>query len=149
MKQHGDSHEEGHMRSRQRIMWIRAFVLVMGASVALLAVFQPPAFAQGRVCADDVAKFCQDVKGQRGKVMQCLSEHQTELSPQCQAQVQAMEAKIREVSDACQDDVQQFCQGVKPGQRRLAQCLGKHESELSSACQAEVARMRSMRRPNR
>jgi Cysteine rich repeat len=137
------------MRSVQRIMWIRTFVVVMGASLALLAVFQPPAFAQGRVCADDVAKFCQDVKGHRAKVMQCLSEHRTELSPQCQARVQAMEAKIREVSDACQDDVQQFCQRVNPGQGRLVQCLRKHESELSSACQAEIARARSMRRSNR
>jgi Cysteine rich repeat len=123
--------------------------LTLGLIFALLAIFHLPAFAQGRICADDVTKFCQSVKGDQGKIMQCLKEHQTELSSQCQARVQAMEARMKEMSDACQSDVQQFCRDINPG-GRLAQCLKQHESKLSSTCKAELPQQaRSMRRSNR
>jgi Cysteine rich repeat len=52
---------------------------------------------------------------------------------------------MKEMSDACQSDVQQFCKDVSPGGGRLAQCLKQHESELSSTCKAELAQARPMR----
>jgi Cysteine rich repeat len=139
-----------HMPLLRKILWVPATALTLGLIFALLAIFHLPAFAQGRICADDIAKFCQSVKGEQGKIMQCLQEHQTELSSQCQARVQAMETRMKEMSDACQSDVQQFCRDINPGGGRLAQCLKQHESELSSTCKAELAQQaRSMRRSNR
>jgi Cysteine rich repeat len=107
--------------SIRRVLWVPAIAVALGLFLALLAVFHLPAFAQGRVCADDVAKVCQSVKGRRGQLMQCLKEHETELSSQCQARVQAIETRKKEVSDACQSDVQQFCKDVSPGRGNLAQ----------------------------
>jgi hypothetical protein len=121
----------------------------LGLFCVLVAIFCLPAFAQGRVCAADVAKFCQGAEGGHGKLMQCLREHQSELSSPCQARVQAMETRMREMTGACQSDVWQFCTGVNPGAGRLAQCLKQHESELSSTCKAELAQARSMRRSTR
>ena len=34
----------------------------------------------------------------------------------------------------CQQDIQQFCQGVQPGGGRIPDCLKQHESELSEGC---------------
>jgi hypothetical protein len=57
-----------------------------------------------------------------------------------------METRLKGISDACQCDVQQFCEDINPGGGRLAQCLKQHESELSSTCKAEFAQARSVRR---
>jgi Cysteine rich repeat len=116
---------------------------------ALPTVLFSPAFAQGRVCADDIAKFCQDVKGGQAKLMQCLKAHQPELSSRCQARVQTIESRMQEMREACQSDMQQFCAGVDPSGGRVARCLKRHESELSSTCKAELAQAWSRRRSTR
>ena len=137
------------MPSLRKMLLVPKTAVTLGLIFALLSMFHLPAFAQGRVCADDVAKFCQGVKGGRGKIMQCLKEHQTELSSQCQTRVQTMEMRMKEIGDVCQNDVQQFCKDINPGGGRLAQCLKQHESELSSTCKAELTQARSMRRSTR
>jgi Cysteine rich repeat len=140
---------ETHVPSARTIPLGPTAAVGWGLFFMLVAIVRLPVFAQGRVCADDVAKFCQGIEGGQGKLMQCLQEHQSELSSRCQARVQAMETRMREITDACQSDVRQFCTGVNPGAGRIAQCLKQHESELSSTCKAELAPARSMRRPTR
>jgi hypothetical protein len=34
----------------------------------------------------------------------------------------------------CSDDIQKYCSDVTPGEGRLAKCMKKHASELSSGC---------------
>jgi hypothetical protein len=138
-----------HMPSWRQILWVPTIAVALGMFFALLAIFHLPAFAQGRACADDVAKFCKGIGRGQGEVMQCLKEHQSELSSQCQARLQAMEKQLKGVSDACQSDVQRLCKDISPGGGRLAQCLKQHESELSSACKSELAEARPRRRSNR
>ena len=137
------------MPSLRKTLMFSPAAVAFGWFFALLVVLHGTAFAQGRVCADDVAKFCQGVKGRQGKLIQCLKEHQSELSSPCQARVQTMETRMKEMSGACENDIQQFCTGVNPGGGRIAQCLKQHESELSSTCKAELAHARSMRQSNR
>ncbi|HVN84960.1 MAG TPA: cysteine rich repeat-containing protein [Candidatus Binatia bacterium] len=38
-----------------------------------------------RVCANDAATFCKDVKPGDGRVRQCLKQHQAQLSAECAA----------------------------------------------------------------
>jgi hypothetical protein len=45
-------------------------------------------------------------------------------------------AKLRE---ACVDDLQRFCIGVRPGGGRLVECLSSHTPELSVACGNMIA----------
>jgi Cysteine rich repeat len=61
----------------------------------------------------------------------------------------AMETRMKEMSRACQSDIQQFCTGVNTSGGRVAQCLKQHKSELSSTCKADLAHARSMRQSNR
>jgi hypothetical protein len=141
--------EETHMPASHKILRVPTIAATLGLSFALFALFPPPAFAQGRACADDVAKFCTSVKGKPAQTTQCLKAYQSELSADCRSRLQAMEAQMKEMSKACQNDVQRFCEDVAPGEGRIAQCLRQHESELSTACKSEVAKARQRRASSR
>jgi Cysteine rich repeat len=133
------------MASWRKALSLPSVAVALGMCFVLLAILYLQAFAQARVCADDAAKFCPNAKGVQGR-MQCLREHEAELSPRCQERVQTMAAQAKGISDACEGDVQRFCQDVAAGGGRLAKCLNRHESELSSACKDALAQARSKRR---
>ena len=136
------------MPSLRKLLLVPASAVALGIFLALLAIFHLPAFAQGRLCADDIARFCAGIKGGQAQIRQCLKEHQSELSSPCQARVQAMQQRLQEMSDACESDVQRFCKDVRLGGGRLAQCLQQHASELSATCKAELAQARPHRQLN-
>jgi hypothetical protein len=112
-------------------------------------------------CADDIARFCKDVKPGGGRLVKCIEEHEKELSPVCAESlrkatekpkgVQALPragqnfpgAARNEISTnanaqgqrgPCADDIARFCKDVKPGEGRLVKCIEEHEKELSPAC---------------
>jgi hypothetical protein len=39
---------------------------------------------------------------------------------------------------ACRADIEKFCKDVQPGQGRIAQCIKRHEAELSPACEEHI-----------
>ncbi len=40
-----------------------------------------------QACHDDALKFCKDVKQGEGRILQCLKEHQNEISPECKEKI--------------------------------------------------------------
>lgn len=94
--------------------------------------------ADERPCADDVAKFCKDVKPGGGRLAKCLKEHENELSSACKSRREELKMKVREAAKACHDDIEQFCGNVKPGGGRILRCLKEHESKLSTECREKV-----------
>jgi hypothetical protein len=43
-------------------------------------------------------------------------------------------------SKPCADDAAKLCKGIAPGDARVAKCMKEHESELSPACKANIAK---------
>ncbi len=52
-------------------------------------------------------------------------------------------ASAAERNKPCADDAAKLCEGVQRGEGRVAQCLKEHESELSSACKKNIAKLRA------
>lgn len=47
---------------------------------------------------------------------------------------------IDRVMDACDDDIEEFCEGVTPGGGRIAMCMLAHEDHLSRGCRSALIR---------
>lgn len=92
-------------------------------------------------CLDDARKFCPDVPFGEGRVMACLQARWNDLSGGCIEDLQAVQAKSREITLACATDVWSYCQGVVPGDGRLKACLGARWDVLSSTCKDELERI--------
>jgi hypothetical protein len=119
--------------------WIALVVGMVGLTLCICA----PAGAQTKnPCADDVQKFCKDVKPGGGRLAKCMKEHEKDLSPQCKASIEETRAKAKEAHEACADDVQRFCKDVKPGGGRIVKCLKQNEKELSAECREKLTQAR-------
>ena len=85
-------------------------------------------------CAEEIAKYCKDVKPGGGRILDCLNEHQKDLSVSCSRKLEESKKKLMEAQQACSGDMEKFCKDVQPGQGRILNCLREHSQELSPAC---------------
>ena len=112
--------------------------ITVAAALCLGLVFAQSVYAAPS-CKADVAKFCPQVQPGGGRIAQCLKQNQAQLSPSCQERIKMVAARLKEVNQACEDDLQQYCAGVKPGEGRIAQCLKDHKDKLSAECKTQIA----------
>jgi len=42
--------------------------------------------------------------------------------------------KVQSAREACQDDIDKFCEGVQVGKGRIEKCLKAHKNKLSTKC---------------
>jgi hypothetical protein len=54
----------------------------------------------GNACAGDMEKYCSDVQQGGGRVLKCLKEHQSDLSPECSQMMSAMMEKMMKAKAA-------------------------------------------------
>jgi len=92
-------------------------------------------------CKADVAKLCPEVKPGGGRIAQCLKQNEAQVSAPCKERIKMVAAQLKEVKEACADDLQQYCASVKPGGGRIAQCLKEHKDKLSAECKKEIGEL--------
>ena len=97
-----------------------ALGLLIGASTPFAAD------APGGACRDDAKKYCASVQPGGGRVMGCLKDKQSELSPACQAALPVMERCAQEVKSAC----------GATGKRGLRECLRSQSEKISPECRS-------------
>jgi len=88
-------------------------------------------------CKADAEKLCSDVSGGRRAIGECLHQHQSDLSAECQAKLEKF-AKHRERFMACHDDVKKLCGDAGHDRDEIRDCLSEHESELSDGCRVAM-----------
>ncbi len=89
-------------------------------------------------CRADVERLCAGIPPGGGRVAACLKANQAQVSPACKAELASVRAKVKEVGEACADDVRNYCADVAPGQGRVVRCLASNQGNLTPQCQAVV-----------
>ena len=112
------------------------------AAVALIltAFAGTQARAENDACRADVQKFCKDVKPGGRRIIDCLKQHESQLSEGCKGRGAQAKKKGQAFRAACASDHEKFCKEVRPGAGRIIACLKKHQSALSANCGGFVSR---------
>jgi cysteine rich repeat protein len=120
---------------------MRSFLIWVALSFAAAAAEHP--------CKEDAERLCKGVEPGEGRVVQCLKQHEADLSPACKQKRDTFRERVQEIRAACESDARKFCAGVQPGAGRIARCLEQHESDLSEACRSEGRKIGEERRERR
>ncbi len=104
----------------------------------LLLLLAAPAFAQDRPCFKDIEKFCKGLPPGDGRQRQCLKQHETELSIECQRYREDVQKALAVAVAGCQPDIKALCKGIARGRRRMVQCLRDNEAKLSTTCKKSL-----------
>lgn len=115
----------------------RFSVLVLLSALAITPValtLTRQAFAQDRPCLADAQRLCKDLApDNRSGMMQCLKDHEADLSDACKARMQTF------AHEPCAEDAGKLCKDVEPGNRlQMVHCLKEHETDLSEACKGRL-----------
>jgi len=124
--------------------WHRLYVpLLLAVLLVIPAVAFPESPAEQRPCAGELERFCRDVQPGEGRIMECLQEHDRDLSAACRDKVNVVLARQEVAKQACLKDIEKFCADVTPGGERLMKCLKPHLRELSPHCREKFGRFRA------
>ena len=109
---------------------MRSFLVCVALSFAVGAAEHP--------CREDAERLCKGVEPGDGRIVQCLKQHEADLSPACKQKRDSFRERMQEIRAACEEDAQKLCSDVRPGGGRIAQCLRSHKNELSQACSEAI-----------
>ncbi|HET7843283.1 MAG TPA: cysteine rich repeat-containing protein [Xanthomonadales bacterium] len=122
-------------------------LLAIGAICATAsAAEEKPLIARVRdACGGEIRELCAKITPGEGRVIACLYAHEDELSGRCDyvvleaaSQLLSITTQMNEVARVCKPDIELLCQGARPGEGRIAQCLRKHQKALSVPCAGEI-----------
>jgi len=126
--------------SMPRMIDSLAFPAILFSIIYTLFLWNTPAVLGGetRTCAEDIARFCKDVRPGGGRLISCLKRNESELTSVCKDKLQEVQKRLEDAKRACANDIEKFCRGVQEGEGRIARCLGEHSAELSPKCAEQV-----------
>ena len=108
----------------------------MGAPATAPTAAAPAGVRPDSACKQDIEAFCPGIQHGMGRVYQCLTEKENELSNSCKARL----ANLRATGGECKADIEKFCASVPHTRGMLAKCLSEHHDELSEGCKTLSAR---------
>jgi hypothetical protein len=89
-------------------------------------------------CSEEIAKYCKGLQPGGGRILDCLNEHQKDLSDSCSRKLEESKKRLLQAQQACTGDMEKFCKDIQPGGGRILKCLKEHSQELSSSCSQEI-----------
>lgn len=135
------------MKKRMILAVLLVFSLALPALAAdpLLKGVQGALDTFSAGCQQELTTFCKDVTPGEGRIIACLYAFQDKLSPRCEYalydsvnQLDRTLTNLSFVVGECRDDLKQNCAGIKPGEGRLLDCLGRNEAKVSARCNAAL-----------
>jgi hypothetical protein len=83
-------------------------------------------------CRRDIRTFCKP--GKPREINQCLTENSMKLSRACTDHRQALELRVKKMSEACDVDRLKYCGKMLPTGGKIMQCLKQNKTRLSPTC---------------
>ncbi len=108
------------------------------ARIAAFALLAAGSARAEDACRADVERLCAGIPAGGGRIAACLKANAAQVSPACKAELASVRRKVKEVGEACADDVRSYCPDVTPGQGRVLRCLAQNQGSLAPQCQAVV-----------
>lgn len=102
-------------------------------------------------CAEDIKKFCPNMKPGNNGVSNCLKQNHSKLSTWCKEQLakasermKMLQGKFSGLKAACEPDVERFCKNIPRGQGQRLNCLqiNKTRPEFTAGCKAELEKLK-------
>lgn len=120
----------------------RAARLILAVAAVVVCVVLPSGKgASGQdlqLCTADAKTLCKGVRPGGGRLQMCLKRNEAKLSEPCRKTVDSVDTQVKEVGQACADDLHMYCPNVEPGGGRAADCLNTHAKQLSRQCKATM-----------
>ena len=120
---------------------MRTSTLITLIAPFTMALIATPVLAHGGggkgACRQDIQRLCPDITPGPGSwkaVHDCLEQNAANLSPACQQQRSRMQAKMDQVLQTCQTDIQSLCSDASSDPRATFKCLFQHRHDLLQAC---------------
>lgn len=95
----------------------------------------------GDGCSKEINTFCADVFIGQNRIMNCLADHEDQLSDNCVAAIAKGKSTINAaLGDAnffgakCGPDIKFLCPDVVPGEGRTLACLVEHNTNITKRC---------------
>ena len=102
----------------------------------------------GDGCSKEIATFCGDVEMGNNRVLNCLTEHEGQLSTQCSESIVLGKAVVGDaLGDAnffgakCGPDMKLLCKDVTPGEGRMLACLVEHNTNITMRCYSALVEL--------
>ena len=97
-------------------------------------------------CETDMKSYCSQVIPGEGRIAACMYSHREELSIKCKwvllkeaPQLEQAAADISYAIDECENDIEQYCGTVIPGEGRLFECLLEdNRDKISNRCSQAI-----------
>jgi len=107
--------------------------------------------AQEIPCTEEIRTFCADVQPGGGRILQCLKENATKLSPACTGRVNDLQETVSGPLGACRDDwvAQCYHPRASTGRQEMIQCLQANQATLSAGCQKALREVSGKRQQQR
>src|SRR5262245_33202882 len=115
---------------------VQLIVSIAAASFALLLPSIASAQGAQQACASDIQTYCAGVQQGDGRIAKCLAANEQKLTPGCKAGMAKTAELMKEVVQACEDDIHKFCSGAAKG--TVKECLRTNFRELSMGCKREL-----------
>ncbi len=120
---------------------------VAGAVAAFCTIAGAQQGAQMGPCKQDAEKLCKDVQPGGGRMLECLKSHQSEVSKACKTNLTQVQQALKQVSQACEPDVEKYCMDTPTGKGAIVNCLKKHQTDVSSECQGTLVKVKARAKP--
>jgi len=113
-------------------------IIGFGAAALGLVVAMIPSDAemQEMPCTQEIRTFCPDVQPGGGRIMMCLKENESKLSPACMQRMHDLVDYMSGPMGACRDDWVAYCYHPRASTERqgIMECLQANQMQLSTDC---------------